>query len=67
MNLKGTIALCLIFIGPVLFAQKDSTAISASANLKRFMTFYFESIKHRAMENPELALKALTPRSELKI
>lgn len=59
MKLKGIIALCLILIGPVLLAQKDSTAISASVNLKRFMTFYFESIKHRAMENPELALKAL--------
>ncbi len=66
MNLKGTIALCLIFIGPVLFAQKDSTAISASANLKRFMTFYFESIKHRAMENPELALKALDAAQRIK-
>ncbi|MDA0864165.1 MAG: hypothetical protein O3B88_05805 [Bacteroidetes bacterium] len=66
MNLKGTIALCLIVMGPVLFAQKDSTAISASANLKRFMTFYFESIKHRAMENPELALKALDAAQRIK-
>ena len=66
MNLKGTIVLCLIFIGPVLFAQKDSTAISASANFKRFMTFYFESIKHRAMENPELALKALDAAQRIK-
>ncbi|HBB48734.1 MAG TPA: hypothetical protein DCZ44_03760 [Flavobacteriaceae bacterium] len=59
MKLKATIALFLLFMGPALFGQKDSTQLQASANIQRFMTLYFESIKHRAMENPELALKAL--------
>lgn len=59
-------ALCLILSGPALFAQKDSTAIKASQNLKRFMMSYFEAIKQRAMDNPELALSALNSASKLK-
>lgn len=67
MRGKGSIALlvCIIF-SPVIFAQKDSTAVNAAANLKRYMAYYFESIKHRAMENPDLALKALNAAELIK-
>lgn len=61
MKGKGRIVLFLwIIVSPAIFAQKDSTALRAASNLKRFKTFYFESIKHRAMENPDLALRALS-------
>lgn len=61
MKGKGRIVLFLwIIVSPAIFAQKDSTALRAAMNLKRFKTFYFESIKHRAMENPDLALRALS-------
>ena len=59
-------ALCLILSGPTLFGQKDSTAIKASQNLKRFMMSYFEAIKQRAIDNPELALSALNSASKLQ-
>ena len=59
MKKKGSIVLVLLLMSPSLFAQRDTTALKAAQNLKRFMTFYLESIKHRAMENPDLALKAL--------
>ena len=66
MSLKGIIALFLLFMGSALFAQKDSTALSAASNLKRFKMLYFESIKQRAMENPDLALRALSTAEGLK-
>ncbi len=59
-------ALCLILSGPTLFGQKDSTAIKASQNLKRFMMSYLEAIKQRAIDNPELALSALNSASKLQ-
>ena len=59
-------ALCLILSGPALFAQKDSTEVKVSQNLKRFMMSYFEAIKQRAMDNPELALSALNSASKLQ-
>ena len=66
MTLRGIMALCLILSGPALFAQKDSTEVKVSQNLKRFMMSYFEAIKQRAMDNPELALSALNSASKLQ-
>ena len=66
MTLRGIMALCLILSGPTLFGQKDSTAIKASQNLKRFMMSYLEAIKQRAIDNPELALSALNSASKLQ-
>ncbi len=59
MKTIGSTLLVLLLLAPPLFAQRDTTALKAAQNLKRFMTFYLESIKHRAMENPDLALNAL--------